>query len=66
MEGDLPVTVDRIDVRSGRRERFKEITPPASAAFGGIDKVVVTPDASAYAYDYGQYLCILYVIEGLR
>ena len=65
-EGDLPVRVDTIDLRSGRRALFKEITPPDPAAFGGISKVVVAPGGKAYAYGYGQYLCILYVIEGLR
>ena len=66
LAGDLPVRIDTIDLRTGRRELFKEITPPDSQAFGGIEKVVVTPGGKAYAYQYGQYLCILYVIEGLR
>lgn len=64
-EGDLPVRIDKIDLRSGRREPFKGITPPDLQAFGGIDRVVVAPGGKAYAYQYGQYLCILYVIEGL-
>ena len=58
--------IDTIDLRSGRRQPFKEITPPDVRAFGGIEYVVVTPGGKAYAYQYGQYLCILYVIEGLR
>jgi Tol biopolymer transport system component len=66
LEGDLPVRIDTIDLRTGRRQPFKEITPPDSQAFGGIEKIVVTPGGKAYAYQYGQYPCILYVIEGLR
>jgi Tol biopolymer transport system component len=66
LEGDLPLKIDKIDLRSGRRQPFKEITPPDAQAFGGIEKVVVTPGGKAYAYQYGQYPCILYVIEGLR
>jgi Tol biopolymer transport system component len=66
LEGDLPVRIDTIDLRSGRRQPFKEITPPDAQAFGGIENVIVTPSGKAYAYQYGQYLCILYVIEGLR
>ena len=66
IEGDLPVRIDAIDLYSGRRQPLKEITPPDVQAFGGIEHVVVTPGAKAYAYQYGQYLCILYVIEGLR
>jgi Tol biopolymer transport system component len=65
LESDLPAPIDAIDLRSGRRQPFKEITPPDSQAFGGIERVIVTPGGKAYAYQYGQYLCILYVIEGL-
>jgi hypothetical protein len=36
------------------------------AAFGGIENVVVAPGGNTYAYSYGQYLCSLYLIEGLR
>jgi Tol biopolymer transport system component len=66
LEGDLPVRIDTVDLRSGRRQPFKEITPPDLQAFGGIESVLVAPGGKAYAYQYGQYLCILYVIEGLR
>ena len=66
LESDLPVKIDTIDLRSGHRQAFKEITPPDSQAFGGIQNIVVTPGGKAYAYQYVQALCILYVIEGLR
>jgi serine/threonine protein kinase/dipeptidyl aminopeptidase/acylaminoacyl peptidase len=66
LEGDPPVRIDTIDLRSGRRQPFKEITPPDLQAFGGIQSILVTPGGKAYAYQYGQYLCTLYVIEGLR
>jgi hypothetical protein len=65
-EGSFPVRIDRIQLPSGRRELFKQITPPEVGATGGINAVRVTPDGKAYAYGYGQYPCILYVIEGLR
>jgi hypothetical protein len=37
------VKVDTIDLRSGRRQSFEEITPPDLQAFGGIESVLVTP-----------------------
>jgi hypothetical protein len=58
--------VDKLDHRTGRREPFKAITPPELAAFTGIFNVRVTSDGKAYAYQYGHYPCILYVIEGVR
>jgi Tol biopolymer transport system component len=66
LEADVPVKIDTIDVRSGRRRPFTEIIPPDVQAFGGIENVMVTPGGKAYAYQYGLYLCILYVIEGVR
>jgi Tol biopolymer transport system component len=65
-EADFPVRIARIHLTSGRREHFRQITPPELAATGGINNVRVTPDGKAYAYGYGHYPCILYVIEGLR
>ena len=66
LEGDVPVRIDAIDLRSGHRHPLKEITPPDAQAFGGVERVIVTPDGKAYAYQYDQSLCILYVIDGLR
>jgi Tol biopolymer transport system component len=65
-EADLPVKVARLDLRTGRREPFKTLSPPDVAAFGGIFNVMVTPDGKAYTYGYWRIPCILYVIEGLR
>jgi hypothetical protein len=62
----VPMKIHELDLRSGRRKLFKEISPPDLQAFGGINRVVVAPGGAAYAYQYGQYLCILYVVEGLR
>ena len=65
-QGVVPMKIHELDLRSGRRKLFKDITPPDLQGFGGIGRVVVAPGGKAYAYQYGQYLCILYVIEGLR
>jgi Tol biopolymer transport system component len=65
-EAVLPVRIDLIHLPSGRRELFKQITPPELAATGGINSVRVTPDGAAYAYGYGEYPAMLYVVEGLR
>src|SRR4029453_18041062 len=59
----LPLRIDEVDLRRGRRKLFKEITPPELQAFGGIKQVIVAPGGKTYAYSYGQYPCILYVIE---
>src|SRR5262249_44730203 len=65
-EAGFPVKVDLVRLPSGRRETYREITPPELAATGGVTRVRVTPDGKAYAYSYGQYPCVLYLVEGLR
>jgi hypothetical protein len=65
-DGELPVEVDKLDLRTGRRELFKALTPPEVAASSGIEIVRVTPSGKAYAYVYGHFPCILYVIEGVQ
>src|SRR5262249_18082959 len=66
VEAAFPVRVDRIQLASGRREPYTDVPPPEVAATGGVTRVRVTPDGKAYAYSYGQYPCILYLVEGLR
>jgi serine/threonine protein kinase/Tol biopolymer transport system component len=65
-QGDLPLRIDRIDLRTGRRTLLKEITPAETAAFSGVDNIVITPGGKAYAYTYSRYAGVLYVVEGLR
>jgi Tol biopolymer transport system component len=65
-EADLPVRIDKLDLRTGRRVPFRTLAPPDVTAFGGIYMGRVTPDENAYVYSYGQFPCVLYVIEGLR
>jgi hypothetical protein len=51
-----PLTLYRIDLESGRRERWKELAPPDMAGFiefgAGPMGVRVTPDFQFYAYNF--------------
>jgi dipeptidyl aminopeptidase/acylaminoacyl peptidase len=51
-----PLTLYRIDLASGRRERFKELAPPDLTGFveyhTGPASVRITPDGRYYAYTY--------------
>ncbi len=53
---ERPLTLYRIDLASGRRERWKELAPPDLAGFldyqAGPTAVRVTPDGRAYAYTF--------------
>jgi Tol biopolymer transport system component len=64
--GDVPARIFRLDLSTGRRELWKELTPPDPAGTNTIQNVQITPDGRAYAYFYGQVLSDLYLVEGLE
>ena len=64
--GEIPARVFKVDVVTGARELWREITPPDSAGVAGIESFRITPDGSAYAYGYTQLLSELYLAEGLK
>lgn len=58
--------VERIDVETGRRELWREITPPDAAGLFGPVSIVITPDGRSYAYNFLRVLSDLYLVSGLR
>ena len=63
---DVPARVFLLDLSTGRRELWKELTPPDPAGTNVIYTVQIAPDGKAYAYTYGQILSDLYLVEGLK
>jgi Tol biopolymer transport system component len=62
----LPAEVDRVDLATGSRTRVLSLMPPDPVGVQGIQVLLLTPDASAYAYNVTRKLSELYVVEGLR
>jgi hypothetical protein len=60
------VTVDRIDLATGRRVPWKELAPADPAGFYSIGPIHVTPDGESYAYMLLAYTGELYLAEALR
>ena len=55
-----------MDLSLGRRELWKEITPPDAAGVVAIPRVLMTPDGKSYVYNYRRKLSELYLAEGLK
>jgi eukaryotic-like serine/threonine-protein kinase len=53
-------------VRSGRKELWKDLSPPDTAGVTNAGALAVTPDGKFYAYSYIRFLADLYVVEGLK
>ncbi|MGH9442696.1 MAG: protein kinase domain-containing protein [Thermoanaerobaculia bacterium] len=61
----LPIPVYRIDVESGRRELWRELSPSDPAGVEGGYGVLVSRDGRSYAYDFDRNLSTLYLVNGL-
>jgi serine/threonine protein kinase/Tol biopolymer transport system component len=64
--GELPAKLMRLDYETGKRELVREIAPADQAGVNSQFGIVVTPDATAYAYSTVQMLHELYLVDGLK
>jgi Tol biopolymer transport system component len=62
----VPVRIERLDLSSGRRTLWKEITPPDPAGVTNLYAIQISPEQGWYFYSYWRSLSDLYVVDGLR
>jgi DNA-binding winged helix-turn-helix (wHTH) protein/Tol biopolymer transport system component len=60
------IKIYRLNILSGQRRFFKEITPPELSGSCDINRVLFSSDGRYYAYGYARLLSELYMIKGLR
>jgi Tol biopolymer transport system component len=63
---ELPRKVDRVEVATGHRERWKELKPADSAGVVSVGGIHVSPDGRYYVYTYPRNLSDLYLVENLK
>jgi hypothetical protein len=63
--GELPSKVYRVDIATGERKLWKELSPSDPTGVEGLTTVKMTASEDCYAYSYAQRLNDLYVVEGL-
>ena len=63
--GELPSKIYRIEVGTGERKLWKELSPSDPTGVEGLTAVRMSRDENSYAYSYSQRLNDLYVVEGL-
>jgi hypothetical protein len=64
--GVLPAAISRLDVSTGRREAWKQLTPIDPAGVFSIDPVRISADGKSYVYSYRRMLSELYLVDGLK
>ena len=63
----VPRQVVRVEVGTGKRERWKTLAPSELSAVNWIGVVLLTPDGKSYVYNYGQSeASALFLAEGLK
>ncbi len=64
--GEVPATVNRVDLATGRKELWKQLVPPDVSGVTDISSVLITPDGKNYVYEYGRTLSDLYLVNDLK
>jgi eukaryotic-like serine/threonine-protein kinase len=62
----FPVKVFRIDLQTGQRETWREITPADTTGITGVRNLKVAADENSYAYTFTRAQSEMYVVEGLK
>jgi serine/threonine protein kinase/Tol biopolymer transport system component len=64
--GELPASVYRLDVHSGKRTLWKQLMPSDPAGVETIGPIIMTSDAQMCVFGYHRMLADLYLVEGLK
>jgi DNA-binding winged helix-turn-helix (wHTH) protein/Tol biopolymer transport system component len=64
--GMLSIKVFRLNIVTGQRKFFKEVTMPVGPGVCAMNPILFSPDGSAYAYGYVRRLSDLYLVAGLK
>ncbi len=64
--GELPASVNRLDIQTGQRTLWKQLLPSDPAGVETIGPILMTPDAQTCIFGYHRMLADLYLVEGLK
>ncbi|HTS34478.1 MAG TPA: protein kinase [Candidatus Solibacter sp.] len=62
----VPVQLTRVDLATGQRNLWKQLTPSDPAGVLGVPSMLFSADGKSYAYSVGRVLSDLYVVDGLK
>jgi hypothetical protein len=64
--GQVPASIDRLEIATGRRQQLKKLMPPDPAGLFSIAELRITREGHSYFYSYRRILSELYVAVGMR
>jgi hypothetical protein len=62
----VPAHLDVLEIATGQRRPWKELTPPDPAGVLSIGLILLSNDGQSYVYSYRRVIDDLYLVEGLR
>jgi hypothetical protein len=62
----IPAKIARVDLATGRRELWKEISPADPAGVQSFAGLKFSADGKSYAYSVLRIISDLYVVDGLK
>jgi eukaryotic-like serine/threonine-protein kinase len=65
-KGEFPAKVYQVNLATGKTTTIQELRPESSTGVVSVFPVVVTRDASRFAYSYYQVFSVLYIISGVK
>jgi serine/threonine protein kinase/Tol biopolymer transport system component len=65
-QNEVPAKIYRVDITTGVRSLWKELTPPDPAGVLTMGPILMTADGKSYVYSYRRTLDELFMVEGLR
>jgi hypothetical protein len=66
VSGNLALHIERLELATGKRSSFRDITPADPTGVAEISALQLTPDGKSYCYSFMRSLSRLYVVEGLK
>jgi eukaryotic-like serine/threonine-protein kinase len=64
--GKVPTSVYKVELATGKKTPIQEIQPDSPSGVLTISPIVMTPDASRFAYSYSEILSVLFVISRVQ
>jgi WD40 repeat protein len=64
--GEYPGKVFRLDAATGKRELWRELTPPDPAGISSLSPPAIAADGKTYVYSYNRILSDLFLAEGIK
>ncbi len=62
----VPVKIYRLNIVTGQRQLFKELTPTDTTGLCDLSNIMLSKDGRAYVYGYTRLLSDLYLVKGLQ